>query len=179
MKRLSLRERVLLVLLVDIAAVSAYVLLFYIPTSQRMDALHTQIATSQELESELEARLTAKRQMEQELARLPEQKNQPLYMPVHDNLQAVMVELNAILAETQEYSLFFQGDQGEENVFCRQVSIPFTCGSYEQAREILQKLHDSPIRGTLGDTKIAQQENGTVRVTAVMLFFEYQAVLPD
>ena len=178
MRKLSLRERVLLVLLAILAVVSGYVLLFYLPTTQRMESLHAQIAQAQELEAQLGARLATQQQMEQELEQLSAQGAQAPYMPAYDNLQAVMVELNTILASCQEYSISFQGEQGEDPVFYRRVSIPFTCGSYEQAREILQKLHDSALRGLLGDLQLSQQENGTVTVSATITFFEYQAAEP-
>lgn len=176
MRKLSVRERVLLLLLAIVAAVSGYVLFFYLPTTQRLASLNTQIAQSQELSAQLEAKLTSQQQMEKKLEQLSAQGAQVPYMPAYDNLQAVMVELHTILAGCQEYSLSFQGEQGENNVFYRRVSIPFTCGSYEQALEILQKLHDSTLRGLLGDMQLSQQENGTVKVSATITFFEYQTV---
>lgn len=174
MRKLSIRERVLLLLLAVLAAVSGYVLLFYLPTTQRLEALNTQIAQSQELAAQLDARLAEQQQMERELEQFAAQGSPVPYMPAYDNLQAVMVELHTILADCQEYSLSFQGKQGEDNVFYREVSIPFTCGSYEQAREILQKLHDSTLRGLLGNVQFSQQENGTISVFATITFLEYQ-----
>ncbi|WP_294510771.1 type II secretion system protein GspM [uncultured Intestinimonas sp.] len=174
MRNLTVRERVLLLLLAVIAVISGYVLLFYMPTTQRIESLNAQIAQSQELVAQMDARLATQQQMERKLEQLSAQGAQVPYMPAYDNLQAVMVELNTILAGCQEYSLSFQSEQGEDNVFCRQVSIPFTCGSYEQAHEILQKLHDSALRGLLGDMQLSQQENGTVKVSVIITFFEYQ-----
>lgn len=174
MRKLSIRERVLLLLLAVLAVVSGYVLLFYLPTTQHLESLNAQIAQSQELAAQLDAKLTSQQQMEQELEQFSAQGSPVPYMPAYDNLQAVMVELHAILADCQEYSLSFQGEQGEDNVFYRQVSIPFTCGSYEQAREILQKLHDSTLRGLLGDVQLSQQENGTISVFATITFLEYR-----
>lgn len=175
MRKLSIRERVLLLLLAIIAVVSGYVLLFYMPTTQRMEALNAQIAQSQKLAAQLDTKLATQQQMQKELNQLSEQDSQVPYMPAYDNLQAVMVELHTILADCLEYSLSFQSTQGEDNVFCRQVSIPFTCSSYEQARAVLQKLHDSSLRGLLGDTQLSQQKDGTVQVSASMTFFEYGA----
>lgn len=175
MRKLSIRERVLLLMLAVLAAVSGYVLLFYLPATQRMEALSAQIAQSQELANQLDARLADQQRMERELEELAAQGAQTPYMPDYDNLQAVMVELHTILADCQEYSLSFQGELGEDNVFYRQVSIPFTCGSYEQAREILQRLHDSALRGFLGDVQFSQQENGAITVSTTITFLEYQA----
>lgn len=179
MKKLSMRERVLLMLLAVIAVVSGYVLFFYMPTSQQTETLQTQIAQAQELSAQIEDKLASQQQMQRELEQLAAQGTQTPYMPAYDNLQAVMVELHSILAGCQEYSLSFQGEQGEEHVFYRRVLIPFTCGSYTQAREILQKLHNSALRGVLEQVQMTEQENGTVTVSASMLFLEYQAEVPE
>lgn len=174
MRKLSIRERVLLLLLAVLAVISGYVLFFYLPTTQRLEALNAQITQSQELVAQLDIKLAEQQKMEQELDALAAQDSPTPYMPAYDNLQSVMVELHAILADCQEYSLSFQGVQGEDNVFYRQVSIPFTCGSYEQARAILQKLHDSRLRGFLGDVQFYQEENGTITAFATMTFLEYR-----
>ena len=176
MRRLSIRERVLLLLLAIIALASGYVLLFYLPITQRLEALNAQITQSQELVTQLDTRLASQQQMEKKLEQLSAQGAQVPYMPAYDNLQAVMVELHTILADCQEYSLSFQSEQGENHVIYRHVSIPFTCRNYTQAQEILQKLHDSTIRGLLGDTQLSQQENGTIKVSATITFFEYQTI---
>lgn len=174
MRKLSTRERVLLVCLAVVALVSGYILLFYLPMSQRMDALNAQVIQGEELQTQLEGRLMHQRKMEKTLNALAEQENVPPRIPEYDNLQAVMMELHGTLAPSQEYSLSFQGDAGEGHLFHRQVTIPFTCATYQQAKKILQELHDSPLRAWLSDVQIVQQENGTLNVTAVMTFFEYQ-----
>lgn len=178
MRKLSTRERVLLLLLAVIAIVSGYILLFYLPTTQRIESLNAQITQSQELVAQLDAKLASQQQMENKLEQLSAQDAQVPYMPAYDNIQAVMTELHAILAGCQEYSLSFQSEQGEDHVFYRRVSIPFTCSSYEQAQEILQKLHDSTLRGLLEDVQILQQEDGTVKASATIIFFEYQTAEP-
>lgn len=178
MRKLSTRERVLLLLLAVIAIVSGYILLFYLPTTQRIESLNAQITQSQELVAQLDAKLVSQQQMENKLEQFSAQDAQVPYMPAYDNIQAVMTELHTILAGCQEYSLSFQSEQGEDHVFYRRVSIPFTCSSYEQAQEILQKLHDSTLRGLLEDVQISQQEDGTVKASATIIFFEYQTAEP-
>ena len=178
MRKLSTRERVLLLLLAVIAIVSGYILLFYLPTTQRIESLNAQITQSQELVAQLDAKPASQQQMENKLEQFSAQDAQVPYMPAYDNIQAVMTELHAILAGCQEYSLSFQSEQGEDHVFYRRVSIPFTCSSYEQAQEILQKLHDSTLRGLLEDVQISLQEDGTVKASATIIFFEYQTAEP-
>ncbi len=173
MRKLTTREWVLLICLAVIATVSGYVLFFHMPITQQMETLDAQIAQWEELEMQLDAKLAKMNGMEQELKRLEQQPDTLHRMPEYDNRQAVMVELNAILHQCQEYSIFFQEEQGEDQILRRRVTIPFTCDSYQQAKQILQRLHSSPLRSFLADLELSEQENGTIKATASMTFFEY------
>ena len=174
MRKLTMRERVLLIVLAVIVVISGYVLLFYLPMRQSAQSLQAQIEENEELSAQLDARLTRQRQMEHSVAQWSEDPDALPEMPSYDNQQAVMVELNSILSDCLEYSLSFQTDDTQGNVFRRTVTIPFVCANYTAAENILQRLHDSALRSHLSDVQIAQQEDGTVHVTAVMTFFEYQ-----
>lgn len=174
MRKLSMRERVLLGILAIVAVIGGYVLLFSRPMSQKTADLEARITQGEALTAQLEEQLTQQRQMEEAVKQLAEQEDAPPVMPAYDNLQAVMVELNAILADCQEYSISFQVDQSDNHIVRRQVTIPFICSGYGTAREVLQKLHDSSLRGLLEGVQFAQQENGTVRLTVNMSFFEYR-----
>ena len=174
MRKLTMRERVLLIVLAVIVVISGYVLLFYLPMRQSAQSLQVQIEENEELSAQLDARLTRQRQMEHSVAQWSEDPDALPEMPSYDNQQAVMVELNSILSDCLEYSLSFQTDDTQGNVFRRTVTIPFVCANYTAAENILQRLHDSALRSHLSDVQIAQQEDGTVHVTAVMTFFEYQ-----
>lgn len=179
MRKLSLRERFLLIALAVVAAVCAYVLLFHMPMARRTEELNARIAQAEELSAQLEARLAEQHRMEAELEQLAAREDAPAPMPEYDNLQAVLVELNAVLAGCREYSISFQGEQTEDSVYCRRVTIPFSCGSYEEARTVLQRLHDSPLRSLLEDVTLSVQNDGSVRATASMTFFEYREPEPD
>ena len=170
MRKLSTRERVLLAILVVVAVVSGYVLLFSMPLNEKIQTLGQEIMESEDLKTQLESRWSQQQLTEQ----LKKQEGDVRYMPEYDNLQAVMVELNTILADCQEYSLAFQPDDPEDAIYARQATIPFTCGSYDQARDVLQRLHDSPLRNLITDVQITEQDDGSVKATATMLFFEYQ-----
>lgn len=161
---------VLLAILVVMAVVSGYVLLFSMPLNEKIQTLGQEIMESEDLKTQLESRWSQQQLTEQ----LKKQEGDVRYMPEYDNLQAVMVELNTILADWPEYSLAFQPDDPEDAIYARQATIPFTCGSYDQARDVLQRLHDSPLRNLITDVQITEQDDGSVKATATMLFFEYQ-----
>ncbi len=94
-------------------------------------------------------------------------------MPEYDNLQAVIIGAEHPFWRCQEYSLAFQPDDPEDAIYARQATIPFTCGSCEPGADILQR-HDSPLRNLITDVQITEQDDGSVKATATMLFFEYQ-----
>ena len=162
MRKLTLRERVLLALLAVVAVICAYVFLFHLPMEER---------ESQDLLAQTEAMITRQQEMETELDVLRTEDIRP--MPDHDNIQNVMVELNAILAPSREYTLRFSSVQEENHVVARQVSLPFTCANYAAARSILQQLHDSDLRCLVDSVSITENEDGTVQVDATVIFYEY------
>lgn len=174
MRKLTLRERVLLVLLAVIVVISAYVMLFSMPMAQKVQTLTEEIAQTDELALQLELRLGEKQRMERELQQLESAEDAPAVMPEYDNLQAVMVELHRILANCDEYSLSFQGDETEEQVYCRQVVLPFTCGSYEEARAIVQQLRDSDLRCMVDNVEFQEEETGSVSAVVTVTFLEYR-----
>lgn len=177
MRKLSIRERVLLVCLGVVAAISGYILLFHLPMEQRVQSLQTQIDQGEQLQQQLEAKLTEQQQMQRTLQQLEAEGTTP--MPLYDNLQAVMVELHNILSGCREYALSFQGEQTEENVFCRTVTAPFVCEDYTAARAVLQDLYDSELRSALQDIQFSQEDDGSVKVTVSVAFYEYCQEQPE
>lgn len=174
MRKLTLRERVLLILLAIIVVISAYVMLFSMPLDQKSQTLTEEIALADELALQLELRLGEKQRMERELQQLETAEDAPAVMPEYDNLQAVMMELHRILANCDEYSLSFLGDETENQVYCRQVVLPFTCGSYEEARNVVQQLRDSDLRCMIDSVEIQEEENGGVSAMVTVTFLEYR-----
>lgn len=176
MKRhLSSRELVLLGLLVVILLVSCYVMLFYMPMTAERDQLATEIEDNRAQLTVVQAQVEEKQRMERELEALFAKPDPPLEMPDYDNVQQVMFELNAILALTEEYSLSFGTVDAEGGIVRRQISMNFTTGGYEQAKAVLQRLHDSVYRCMLSDLNLSidsGQEDG-VSVSGNIVFYEY------
>lgn len=179
MRKLTLRERVLLICLGIVAVISAYILLFSMPMDRRQTQAQAQLEQAQEISDQMADRVAEQQRMEGELARLESQGGGMTAMPVYDNQEAVLATLNTILAGCQEYSLSFQGSGGEDHIYRRQVTMPFRCANYAQAKNVLQRLHDGPLRCLLENVDLSQQEDGSVTVTATMTFFEYQEEVPE
>ena len=175
MRRLTLRERVLLVLLAVVAAVSGYVLLVHNPITAREEALQIQLEEDGALSDQLALRVAELARMEQALAQWESGAEGAAAMPDYDNLQGLMVELNRILSGCRAYTITFGGTETTERVVRRQVTLPFTCDTYQQARSVLEQLHQSGLRCLLQDVDLVWQDAGQVQVTATMVFFEYNA----
>ena len=176
-RQLTTREWMLLALLGVILLVSGYMLLFYIPQTTERDRC---IGETEACRTEIEAarlRLEEKRRMERELEALFAQEEPPLGLAPYDNVQAVMFELNTILSQTQEYSLSFGTVDTEQSIVRRSISLNFTCGSYEDAKAVLQQLHDSDYRCMLDNIAVSmgQTASDLVTVSGTIVFFEYQA----
>lgn len=174
-RRMTARELVLLGILAAILLASCYVMLFYLPVTAELERLANEIELCRTQLTAAQQRAEEKQRMERELEELLSQPEPPLEMPAYDNLQQVMFELNAILASTEEYALSFGTVDAGESIVHRRISLSFTSGSYDQAKAVLQQLHDSMYRCMLDDLRLSLpsgQRDG-VTVSGSIVFFEY------
>ena len=113
--------------------------------------------------------------MERELEELFAGEGEPVRLADYDNLQPVMLELNTVLSETEDYSLSFGTVDTSRTIVRRSISLSFTSGSYEAARATLRQLCGSAYRCLLDsvDLSIGGENGGSVSVNGVLLFFEY------
>lgn len=172
-RKLSAREWVLLVVLALIALVSAYVMVFYIPTAAARDNARAETADCEEQLDALQIRLAEKQYMERELEKIFAGNDNPRGLADYDNQKAVMLELNSILAVAEDIDLTFSTPDTSESVVRREISVKFKCGSYTAAKDILQRLHDSQYRCMLDSIEIsAEEDDGMISVNGAIVFFE-------
>lgn len=175
-RKLTAREWILLGVLAVIVVVSGYVMLFYLPvTSARDSALAETETCKLELEA-VQLRLTEKQRMERELEEIFAREEAPLSLAAYDNLQPVMMELHAVLDGTEDYSLSFGTVDASQSIVRREISLSFTCGSYDAAKAVLQKLHNSMYRCMLNNITVSlgRASDNAVSVSGSVVFFEYQ-----
>lgn len=176
-RQLTTREWMLLALLGVILLISGYMLLFYIPQTSEQDRCVGETETCRMETEAAQIRLEEKQRMERELEELFAAETPPLSIADYDNLQPVMFELNSILASTMDYSLSFSTVDASQTIVRRSISMTFTTPTYESAKAVLQKLHDSAYRCMLDGISISigQGNEGSVSVSGNIVFFEYQA----
>lgn len=174
-RQITPREWMLLGVLAVMVVVAAYVLLFYMPMKEERESCLAQAEDCRTQTEAAQTRLENKQRMERELEEIFAEDPDPLAIADFDNLQAVMFELNSILAASQNYSLNFSTVDSSETIVRRNISISFSCGSYDTAKAILQQLHDSAYRCMLDSLSLSLGSgNGSVSVSGNIVFFEYQ-----
>ena len=175
-RKLTTREWMLLGVLVILAVVVAYIMLFRTPTINARDAALAEAESCRQQTETAQVRLEEKRRMERELDEIFARNPNPLGLAEYDNLQPVMVELNQILMDTQNYSLNFATVNTDDRLVRREISVDFTCNSYADARNVLKYLHDSSYRCMLNNVNInlGQSYDGSTSVNGSIVFFEFQ-----
>lgn len=176
-KQLSSREILLIGILLVLVVVGGYLLLFYMPMTQELERLQAEKVSSEEQLTAAAARVEEKKRMEKELKAIFDANPNPLGLAPYDNQKPVMFELNSILRTTAQYSLSFGSvDAGGGNgLVRRQISLSYSCTTYEDAKKVLQRLHDSSYRCLLGDLSVSLDgTGGQTGISATLTFFEYQ-----
>lgn len=158
MRSFTKREKVMLLVLVLVMFVGLYILVVHNPVKanlarleeEKEDAdLRLQVAQIQaqkyrEMESELE-----------EIFAMPQ--DQITVMPLYDNAERLMVQLNHIFGEL-EYDLNFSEVVFQEKVAARGVQFTFTAPDYATARSIIQQLSHTGNRSLMNTLNIAPAE---------------------
>ena len=175
-RKLTAREWMLLGVLVVLAVICAYVAFFYMPVTSARDTALAETQSCQEQTDAFRIRLAEKQRMERELEEIFLQDAHPLGLPDYDNLQPVIIELNGVLSFTENYSQSFDTVDDSQSVVRREIAISFTCGSYDAAKGVLQRLHDSLYRCMLNNISISlgRDSSGSVSVSGSIVYFECQ-----
>jgi len=172
--RLTARETGLLCVLLIIAVISAYFMLFYLPITREIDTIEN---SSMVLREQLDAsvkRAEKRDSMVKELNQIFENNEEPVGLAEYDNIKQVMFELNSILSDTLDYSLSFGTVDTDSDIIRRSISINFSSNSYDSAKNILHRLNESAYRCMLDDINISISENQITSVNGTIVFFEYK-----
>lgn len=182
-KQFTRREKVLLCILGLILVGSAYFFAVHQPVETALQELRLQQEEAQSGIMILEIKAQRLDDMRAELNEILSQPD-PSETPKYDNLQQVMVFLNAILGSTADYSLSFQPVEPPEEgaVVRRVIQMSFTCPTYEEARSVVESLRGCVYRCQLGSLSMspaarereqsAGLAGGPVQVSLTATFFE-------
>ena len=147
------REKGMLLVLAVLLLALGYMKLFYAPVQQAVE-------DNQQRQTELQdqALIEQTRALKMQAGNaVPDAQ-----VPDYDNVQRVMIELNAILARAQEYSLAFDDVSLDDSGLVRRpVELTFKTADYAAAREIINDLYHCRYRCSIQDVSIYADEDGT------------------
>ena len=176
-RNLTKREKVLLIILAALLLGFCYFKLIHEPVRDAiLDAAERQSVAETETMLEL-GRYQQMRKLEAELEALAAEGGEDQYeLPAYDNLQSVMIQLNAILSVSREYSLTF-GDLhvSESGLVSRPIRMTLTAGSYETARSIINNLSQCPYRCRISDISVSAYDSVAyepVELSLTVTFYE-------
>jgi len=176
--KMTTRELVMVVFLILLLIGVGYYMGFYTPLQQELASINGQTA-------DMETQITAAMSKISQMTKMQDELDAILAMPEdqiteiapYDNKDIVMAQLYSILSATQDYSLTFNDPsvQGDGTVR-RNISMNFTCPSYEEAKTVLRKLADSRWRCLIGNVSFSTTGeslyDGAVSISTTLTFFE-------
>lgn len=173
MRKLTIRERVLLVVLLILVAISCYVLLFYQPTQLKVKNLQDEIVQKNETILQLQEMVDKQQDMQKELVLLQNEDSGRKAIPYYDNIQNVIFQLNHILSKTNQYAVNFSTKENENGIVERRAGIPFSCSSYEEVKEVLEQINTGHIPCFIDSVNIREGKEGNVEAEISVIYFEY------
>lgn len=171
------REKVLLLILTFILLAVGYVKLFTEPLQFELSAAQERQAAASDAVMVEQVKLERLKTMQAELDALNAQDaEQTGILPGYDNVKNVMVQLNAILSTTQEYSLQFDEVVFGDELISRPISMSFTAANYSAARSVLNHLYHGYYRCALSNLTVSSEQDVTrdtpVTVNLTVTFYE-------
>ncbi|MEG1593845.1 MAG: hypothetical protein RR350_05490 [Oscillibacter sp.] len=171
------REKALLLCLTVILLVVGYFKLFAEPIQAGiLNAREQSEIAAADLMVE-QVRLTQQQTMQTELDALTAQGvEQTASLPVYDNVENVMLQLDTILSATKEYSLQFDPLVFGEDLISRPIHLTFVAQNYAAARAVLNDLYHCWYRCSLDALTLSSEKNiardALVSVDVTLTFYE-------
>ena len=177
-RELTLREKVLLLILIVLVMVLGYFRLLYEPVSDRIARCREDTAQEQLALEQNAVRLAQMEKMEQALADIRAAGGSKA-IPRFNNSEALLRELRGLLAGTGEYSLDFgDGTTQQGYIVLRPVSMTYRTSTYEQSRAIIDRLSASDNINRISDLSIRRDERSGGQGYQTVLTVTYFEVAP-
>lgn len=177
-QKMTVREKMLLVILGILVLFCLYYFFFLIPTNEKIDFYENEKLSVEEQILVADATAEKKRMMEAELkAIFSGEMGEVKEIPAYDNSHNVMNSLSSILAEAKKYDLSFSSVEIEENTVRRNLSLSFECDSYGACKNILRKIGEGEYRCIFKDLYLDYNDSSealSYSVKAEIVFFEYK-----
>lgn len=172
-RELTKREKTLLLVLVVLVLVLGYCKLFLEPIDRQITSLRTNTDIEQaELDTD-RVRLAQLEQMQQAIAAI-KASGQERALPQYDNDQALMTELDKLMAATLQYEVdCTEGTTQEGYLVLRPVTLTYQTASYAQSRQIIDALSASANVNFLSNVDVQYDADKAQYKTVLhLIFFE-------
>jgi cell division protein FtsB len=171
------REKVLLLILTAVLLLTGYLKLFSAPLENQLLAAQEQTADAQSEMQIEQTKLTQLQRMEKELKKLKDHGAAASEIPDYDNINNVMVQLDAILRTAADYDLTFSNVEFGDTLVSRPIQMTFSAKNYAAAKTILDGLYHCRYRCALSDLTVSASQGadvtaGPVEVSLTVTFYE-------
>ena len=181
-RELTLREKVLLLILIVLVMVLGYFKLLYEPVSDRIARCREDTAQEQLALEQNAVKLAQMEKMEQALADIRatiDEEVKHIFDQAYAKCEALLRELRGLLAGTGEYSLDFgDGTTQQGYIVLRPVSMTYRTSTYEQSRAIIDRLSASDNINRISDLSIRRDERSGGQGYQTVLTVTYFEVAP-
>lgn len=171
MKSMSTREKIMLAVLGVMCLALVYYYLLYIPMKEEIAQYKEEYNTVDDTLILVDAKAAQLATMKAELEAI---KQDPMgatkALPAYDNRQNLMSQLSNILSKTQSYNIIFGNVSGDGTTVSRQITLNYSCGSYEEAKSILQEIHNGEYPCVFGTLHLS---NNGATISIQITYFEY------
>lgn len=142
----SLREKILLALLVAVGFGVAWYQLVFVNVENQVANLDSQISAAQEEALLYQSHAASMSSMREAIADYKARGVTPVLLPAFDNTQNLMAYLNSVLGSTRGYSISFVDPELDEDdgSIHRSATITFGSSSYAEARAVIQSIAQGP-----------------------------------
>ena len=169
---MTIREKVLLVVLAILILVLAYYYALYLPVQNEIARCEEEYLTIDESILLAEAKTTKLNKMKTELESIKAGEGVDVKpLPAYDNRQQMMIQLSTILSKTENYNITYGNDMVDGVTVNRAVKLDYTCESYEDAKQILEEIYEGEYPCVFGNLFLS---NGGRSVSVDITYFEYQ-----
>lgn len=178
-RKLSTREKLLLLALVLILLAGLYFYAVHYPVTDRLDEIELEWEDLLVAQAAADTRLQTYNDMKAELEEIlavPEDKI--TVMPAYSNRETLLLYFDKIFAGTGQI-LYFDDERVNNGIVERTVRFSFNADSYAKARQVLTDLTvGSGFRCLLDSLAVSPAEGdvqtGALRVSGSVTFYEYK-----
>jgi len=175
------REKALLLILIILLLGVAYYFAVQIPVSERILTANTTESAAKD-EISVETVKATKMKKMQEVIDNADANSSKAEIPAYDNLEKVMLQLDAILGTTTDYNLTFEQLSKGDNLIYRPINMSFTCPNYSAAKTVLENLNNCKYRCMLDNISVGTTVSSNndiftneVEVSLTVTFIEKQS----